>query len=556
MRLFINTGGKGTRLYPLTKDMPKPMVEICGKPVLLHLVEWAKKYGIKEIVMMNGFRADVVQDYFGDGSKFGVTIFHSNEPYPLGSGGPISFAKKYINGRFAYISGDHLCEVDFHKMITFHQDKNADMSILVHKSSHPHDSDILQLNDDSKVVKFVSKHDDHAGAGDLSNSGLCIIEPKIVELMDKEVFNFENYIYPKVLEKGWKLYGYHSEEFMADMGTPKRLKKCEDHLKKSLGDSYHRVLVTGAGGMMGSHMMDFLKKKGVTILGTYFNPTTDLNEIPIDVPLRKLDMRDKEKVFEIIKKFKPTKIFHLAAQSYPTVSWQKPAETIDINVNGTIHLFEAVKKLKLNPVIMVACSSAEYGFVEMKDVPITESHPLLPLHPYGVSKVGQDLLTYQYFINDGIKGIRMRIFNTTGPRKVNDVCSDFTKRAVLIEKGLRDGELKENVFRVGNLETQRAITDVRDAINAFWLVTEHGIPGEVYNFSGEKAYLMQDILDTVCKITNITPEIYQDPKFMRPTDEKIIFGDSTKLKEQTGWKQNYTIEQTLKDMIEYWRAIL
>lgn len=231
MKLFINTGGEGKRLYPLTKEIPKPLVVIAGKTILHHLIEWAKKNEIREFVFMNGFCADKIISNFKDGSHLGVKIIHSNEPYSLGSGGPIKFAQKYIDGRFAYISGDLVCDINFKKMLDFHISKGADMTVHVHPSTHPEDSDILQTDYDGKVIKFVSKHTDHTGAGILSNSGLCIIEPKTIKLMDKEVFNFENYFYPKILEANMNLFAYNTDEFIHDMGTFERLHICEKYIE-------------------------------------------------------------------------------------------------------------------------------------------------------------------------------------------------------------------------------------------------------------------------------------------------------------------------------------
>ncbi len=233
MKLFISTGGKGTRLYPLTKEVPKPMVILAGKPMLHHLVDWAKKYSIEEVVMLNGYMADKIIDYFGDGAKFGIKITHSNEPYALDSGGAIKFAERHIDGTFVYISGDHICEVDLNKMLEYHRRNNASMTVFAHKSTHPNDADILQVNESNQVIKFISKHDDHTGVGNLSNSGLCIIESEVVKLMDKEIFNFENYIYPRALNNGLKIMSYITDEFIADMGTIERLKKCEEHILKS-----------------------------------------------------------------------------------------------------------------------------------------------------------------------------------------------------------------------------------------------------------------------------------------------------------------------------------
>ncbi len=234
LKIFINAGGKGERLYPLTKDIPKPLVLICGKPVLHHMVDWAKNNEIDEIVMMNGYMAEKIIDYFKNGENFKIKITHSVEPHPLGSGGPLKFASRYVDGRLVHISGDQFCDINLRKMLEFHEKNNSQITVLVHESSHPQDSDILNIDENGKVINFISKHEDHSEAGNLTNAGLAIIEPEIIDLMKEEVFNFENYLYPILLQKNIKFYGYHTEEFMHDMGTFDRLKKCEDYLINKL----------------------------------------------------------------------------------------------------------------------------------------------------------------------------------------------------------------------------------------------------------------------------------------------------------------------------------
>ena len=234
-----------------------------------------------------------------------------------------------------------------------------------------------------------------------------------------------------------------------------------------------------------------------------------------------------------------------------------PYKTIDTNVNGTIGIFEAIKKIRstqdtsYDPIIVVACSSAEYGETlnQLKgtEVYVKETAALQPLHPYGVSKVGQDLLSFQYFMNDHIRCIRARIFNSTGTRKVNDVTSDFTHRAVLAEQS---GTYE---LRVGNLNTRRAIMDQRDLVSALILLAEKGKAGEVYNISSEQIYQMKDIVSMIEKEIGHELKIIVDSELLRPTDEKIIVGDVTKLKKDTGWKQTIPIEQTIADMLDYWR---
>ena len=300
-----------------------------------------------------------------------------------------------------------------------------------------------------------------------------------------------------------------------------------------------KVLVTGAGGMVGSHMVEVLYNKGDDVLGTYYKPTTNIKEINANIKMVECDVRYPQNIEKIICEFQPQQIYHLAAQSYPTVSWDRPYETIETNINGTIAIFEAIKKLRrvyiqnYDPIVVVACSSAEYGETlnQLKegDVYVKESALLQPLHPYGVSKVGQDLISFQYYINDNIRCIRARIFNSTGTRKVNDVTSDFTKRAIM---------------------------DQRDLIKALILLADKGSAGDVYNISSEYVYQIRDIISMIERQIGHTFKIQVDPVLLRPTDEKIIVGDVTKLKKDTGWVQEIPLGKTIEDLLEYWRQIL
>jgi GDP-4-dehydro-6-deoxy-D-mannose reductase len=313
-----------------------------------------------------------------------------------------------------------------------------------------------------------------------------------------------------------------------------------------------KIWVTGAGGFMGPYLTDFLFSKGYSILASYYPSKEKDKLLNPKIQYIECDVRNRDKVYSILKEFKPDRIFHLAAQSLPTLSWKNPWYTIETNVIGTINIFEGIKELQLNSKILVACSSAEYGFLSENEVPVKESHALKPMHPYGVSKVSQENLTYQYFRNFGIKGIPVRIFNTTGPGKENDVCSDLTKRIVEIEKGMN----KRKILRVGNLSTKRAITDVRDIIRAFEISLECATIGEVYNLSGDKVYSINEIIELLKNNTNIEFELFKDASLLRPSDEPIIYGDSSKFRNETGWKQEISLEVTLNDMFKFWREKL
>src|SRR3989338_9382 len=339
------------------------------------------------------------------------------------------------------------------------------------------------------------------------------------------------------------------EKIQADYNSKNLLTAVKEIILKN---KEKKAWVTGAGGHMGQHLTRFLLDKGYRVLATYYKPTTDINDLPKEAQIKECDIRNRNLVKKFMKEFQPDEIYHLAAQSYPTVSWENPWYTIETNVLGSINIFEDVKELKLNCKIMNACTSGEYGFVNEDQTPIKESMDKKPLHPYGCSKLCQEALAYQYYKNFGIHILTFRIFNTTGPHKVNDVCADFVQRLITMEKDTT----KERILRTGTLETRRAITDVRDLIKAFHIGLEKCPPGEVYNLSGEHVYKIEEIVELLRKLVNFKFEQWTDPKLLRPTDEPIIYGDSTKFKSITGWKQEIPIEQTLTDMLNFWRTKL
>lgn len=306
------------------------------------------------------------------------------------------------------------------------------------------------------------------------------------------------------------------------------------------------ILVTGAGGFIGGYLAKLAAEAGHVVVG--------LDHKEPDAGgaftgrFERCDVRDTTHVYNLIAAFQPDRIFHLAAQSYPTVSMELPLETIQVNAGGTVNIFEGVRAAGIKPIVVVACSSAEYGIVSSEDLPVREDHALLPLHPYGVSKVAQDLLASQYFANYGIPTVRIRIFNTTGPGKRDDVCSDFTKRAVEIELGIRQSPMS-----VGNLTTRRAIIDVRDMVRGLWLAADHGAHGDVYNVGNSAIYSGQELIDAIRWHVKVPFTCKQDPALLRTCDERVIAGDTTKFRNCSGWKPEIGLDQTIRDMIEWWR---
>jgi len=310
-----------------------------------------------------------------------------------------------------------------------------------------------------------------------------------------------------------------------------------------------KALITGIDGFIGSYLAEYLLAKEIAIFGTFHDENTkNVAHLRNKITLIKCDVRDRAAVKKVVEESNPDLIFHLAAQSRPDISWVDPVGTMETNVMGTVYLFESVRQIGLNPKILVAGSSAEYGLIRKDEPPIKEDHPLLPVSPYGVSKVAQDLLAYQYFKNLDIKTIRVRIFGATGPRKVGDACSDFCRQIVKIERGEA-----EPVIRVGNLETKRDLMDIKDTLEAFWALMEKGKIGDVYNVCSSKPIKIGDMLNKLLEISGIKAKIEVDPKKLRLTDEPVVVGDNTKIKRDCGWEPEIPIEKTLDDTLNYWR---
>ena len=312
-----------------------------------------------------------------------------------------------------------------------------------------------------------------------------------------------------------------------------------------------KVLITGITGFAGSHLAEFLLSKKYEVHGIerWRSKTENIDGFKDKLVLHECDIKDSHSVKKVIESVMPEKIFHLAAQSFVPTSWNAPSETITTNVIGELNIFEAVKELKINPWIQIACSSEEYGMVYENEVPIKETNPLRPLSPYGVSKVAQDLLGYQYYQSHKLNIVRTRTFNHEGPRRGDVfVTSNFAKQIAEIEK-----KKKPPVLHVGNLDARRDYTDVRDIVRAYWLATEKCGAGEVYNICSGRDWKIKDMLNFLLSLSKIKVEVKQVSSRMRPSDVQILLGDGTKFMKQTGWKPEIPFEKTLEDLLNYWR---
>lgn len=305
------------------------------------------------------------------------------------------------------------------------------------------------------------------------------------------------------------------------------------------------ILVTGANGFVGRHLVKELVDNGLTVLGIT-GPSSPTNEdnlasyISLDL-LRKAD-------YHKINFKEVDKVVHLAGLAAVGPSFDDPMEYISTNMGIQINLFETALKQKTNPKFLIISSGSLYS--SDAPLPLTESSPVEPSSPYAISKLGQEQVA-NYYSKRGIESIIARPFNHVGPgQSAGFLVPDLAKQVVEFEKGARDSML------VGNLSSKRDYTDVRDIVNAYMLLLEKGVPGQIYNVCSGRAYSGQAILDSLISGLKTRPQIKKDKSKMRPADTPVIYGSYTKIEKDTGWKPQTPLEKTLKDTIDEWRAKL
>ncbi len=317
-----------------------------------------------------------------------------------------------------------------------------------------------------------------------------------------------------------------------------------------------KVLVTGITGFVGSHMADYLLQRGdceVFGIKRWSSRLRNVRHMLNDVELYDCDLVDYTSGYHMLDHFRPDRIFHIAAQSFVSPSWNMPALYFDVNIKGTLNILESFRHLNLDPLMHVAGSGEEYGLVYENEVPIKEDNQLRPVNPYAVSKVGQSLLCYEHFKSYGQRIVRTRAFNNIGPRrdKVFAFASFAYQIAMMEQKGAK------RVIRVGRTDARRDYTHVHDVVRAYWLALDKGEPGEVYCVGANNIYTVQEGLDYLISLAKVKGiKVVRDAKLVRPTEVPLLISDSSKFKKQTGWEPEISFEDTMKDILEYWRTFV
>ena len=311
-----------------------------------------------------------------------------------------------------------------------------------------------------------------------------------------------------------------------------------------------RALITGINGFVGSHLAEYLlEHTDWPVAGTVYGPLDNIIHLRERLALYPAELSRLPAAVSVLEETQPDVIIHLAAQAVPALSHHDPWPTLETNIRLQLNVLHAAMQLALDCRILVVGSGEEYGLVRPDELPIAEDTPLRPLNAYAVSKVAQEMLGLQYHLAHGLPVVVVRPFNHIGPRqRLGFVAPDFARQVAEAEAGLR-----EPVMNVGNLDVSRDFSDVRDVVRGYHLAITQGEPGEVYNLGSEQARSVRELLEMLVAASRVKLEVRQDANRLRPADVPVMVSDCRKFRQRTGWQTTIPFEQSVRDVLDYWR---
>jgi GDP-4-dehydro-6-deoxy-D-mannose reductase len=311
-----------------------------------------------------------------------------------------------------------------------------------------------------------------------------------------------------------------------------------------------KILITGVTGFVGRHLVEHLQHDvpDAEIWGLVWEE--DAAQVPTAVHHLAGDLTLPSSLARSLEHVRPDVVLHLAGATSVASSWQQPDRSFQVNAIGTLNLLEALRSLDIDPTVVVATSAEIYGAVARERQPIGEGSPLCPISPYATSKAAQDLIAAQYHLGFKLRTIRLRLFPHTGPgRPPQFAASAFARQIARIERGL-----ERPVMAVGNLDPIRDFTDVRDIARAYWAAAVRGRAGEAYNVGSGRGISIREVLEHLIGLSDTKIDIRVDPDRLRPADIDCLVADTSLFAAATGWQPEIPIEQTLADLLEWWRS--
>jgi GDP-4-dehydro-6-deoxy-D-mannose reductase len=308
------------------------------------------------------------------------------------------------------------------------------------------------------------------------------------------------------------------------------------------------VLITGATGFAGRHLSSYCAGLGHEVLALTRPGREDAVEP--GVRARGMDLEDGDAVAEVLRASRPDRVVHLAGASSVGRSFAEPLVTWRANLMATVTLLEAVRRVAPDTPLLVASSGEIHGRVPVEDLPVTEDTPLRPLSPYGASKAAADLAAGQYRASYGLHTLRVRAFNHVGPGQ--DPRFVVPNVARQIARAEHEGRERVEVI-VGNLDTRRDFTDVRDMVRAYWLLLERGDPDAIYLACSGRSLPVRRLLDGLAPLARIPVTFSSDPTLRRDGEQPDLYGSPARLRADTGWSPEIPIDTTLADTLEWWR---
>ncbi len=315
-----------------------------------------------------------------------------------------------------------------------------------------------------------------------------------------------------------------------------------------------KALITGIAGFAGSHLVDYLLDQGFDVTGISYPdfPLDNLQHCLDRIEVIQLNITNHQDLKEVVRQIKPDCLFHLAAISSVSKSWEGRETVFKTNIGGSFNVLEACREMQNTPKILLVSSGEIYGPIENAESAAQENQPYNPISPYAATKAAMEILATQYIYSDNLPIYIARPFNHSGPRQSNQfVCSAFARQIAAIEM-----KKKEPKLYVGNLKAQRDFSDVRDIVDGYLKIVQRGKVGEAYNLCSNRAISIEEILRILLSYSTEKIEVAQKESLFRPCDNPLLLGNNTKAKKDLRWVNEKTLEETLADLLDFWREKL